>query len=326
MPKVESYFPDPTGGTVDVQQLIFGEYAVKYADVATWLEGFAANTLDIDYLLARSGEKWASPFLEKLATIAADPVRDLPNRWLAERIADQLHNRYTDSWNRLYAVLTAEYNPLHNYDMDETTTHGHVVTDSGSDSTQYGRTSTDSGTDQLAHGHVVTDSGDEMTTFGHQVDSTSRSDAVEQNNIYGFNTSAPVTPTASVGVSTSGGTDTFTTTDNRGVPSTASLGGNTGVGNETHSGSDTIDFGKIETHSGTDATTYGKKNTMGGTDTVNYGKAETHSGQDVLHREGNIGVTTSQQMILSEIPLRDRNHFLEVVFSNVDELLALSIY
>lgn len=298
MAKLNTYFPDPTEATPATERLIFGKYAAKYSTEATWLTDFSANTLDIDYLFSRSGEKWASPFLEKLSAISEDPQRDLPNYWLAERIADVLHNRYTEQWNRLHAAMFADYDPIENYSMIETTTHGHVVTDGGTDSITYGRKSTDSGQDQITHGHTI--------------NTESRADAVQEDRVNGFNTTAPATPTASVGMSASGGTDTFTTSDNRGVPSTASLGGNKGSGTETHSGSD--------------STTYGKATTLSGSDSTSFGKTETHSGQDSLTRSGNIGVTTSQQMIESEILLRERNRFLEVVYNNVDELLALSIY
>lgn len=44
-----------------------------------------------------------------------------------------------------------------------------------------------------------------------------------------------------------------------------------------------------------------------------------------LTRHGNIGVTTSQQMLQSEIELR-KYKFYNVLFSNVDSLVALKIY
>lgn len=52
---------------------------------------------------------------------------------------------------------------------------------------------------------------------------------------------------------------------------------------------------------------------------------ETHTGYDTLERTGNIGVTTSQQMIESEIALWQWNYF-EQVFADIDSLLALAIY
>ena len=44
-----------------------------------------------------------------------------------------------------------------------------------------------------------------------------------------------------------------------------------------------------------------------------------------LTRKGNIGVTTSQQMINSELELREYN-FIEVIYSDIDSILTLKIY
>lgn len=44
-----------------------------------------------------------------------------------------------------------------------------------------------------------------------------------------------------------------------------------------------------------------------------------------LTRKGNIGVTTSQQMINSELELREYN-FIETIYSDIDSILTLKIY
>lgn len=44
-----------------------------------------------------------------------------------------------------------------------------------------------------------------------------------------------------------------------------------------------------------------------------------------LTRKGNIGVTTSQQMIESELELREYN-FIETIYSDIDSILTLKIY
>lgn len=80
--------------------------------------------------------------------------------------------------------------------------------------------------------------------------------------------------------------------------------------------------------------------TMSGTDELEYDITETdsgtvtdvQSGEDTstrnyhLERSGNIGVTTSQQMIESEINLWKWNFFLDVVFPDVDKVLTSPIY
>ncbi len=52
---------------------------------------------------------------------------------------------------------------------------------------------------------------------------------------------------------------------------------------------------------------------------------ETNSGSRTLTRKGNIGVTTSQQMIESELELR-KKQFFDIMIKDVDKIMALSIY
>lgn len=52
---------------------------------------------------------------------------------------------------------------------------------------------------------------------------------------------------------------------------------------------------------------------------------ETNSGSRTLTRKGNIGVTTSQQMIESELELR-KKQFFDIMIRDVDKIMSLSIY
>ena len=53
---------------------------------------------------------------------------------------------------------------------------------------------------------------------------------------------------------------------------------------------------------------------------------ETETGTRELTRHGNIGVTTSQQMLESEIELRNKNNFYKMVLNDVSSILCLSVY
>lgn len=50
------------------------------------------------------------------------------------------------------------------------------------------------------------------------------------------------------------------------------------------------------------------------------------TGTRTLTRSGNIGVTTSQQMLESEIKLRALHNMINIIFDDVDKVLCLSIY
>lgn len=95
-------------------------------------------------------------------------------------------------WQRMLALMNAEYNPIENYDrIEETTiTDDGSNTNSGTDSTTDTTTVTNSGTDTITnkvtgydsntlatrdssdnlHGHVQTNSGGVSMTHGHKVD------------------------------------------------------------------------------------------------------------------------------------------------------------
>lgn len=54
-------------------------------------------------------------------------------------------------------------------------------------------------------------------------------------------------------------------------------------------------------------------------------KTSTHTGTETLTRAGNIGVTTSQQMLESEFKVRQYD-FYEMIYNDIDSILCLSIY
>ena len=85
-----------------------------------------------------------------------------------------------------------------------------------------------------------------------------------------------------------------------------------GTSKEEGTGSNTITFDTIDSDSGT------QDYSTGGSD--------KNTSSNTLTRHGNIGVTTSQQMIQSERDLWTWNFFNTVVFPDCDKILTLSIY
>lgn len=97
-----------------------------------------------------------------------------------------------------------------------------------------------------------------------------------------------------------------------GVPSDEQAG--------TETGTSTV------TRAGTEQNQYNLSHTDTGTQTVIDGGSDTHIRNYELTRSGNIGVTTSQQMIESERALWVWNFFRNVVFPDIDRVLTLQIY
>lgn len=54
-------------------------------------------------------------------------------------------------------------------------------------------------------------------------------------------------------------------------------------------------------------------------------KVTTHTGSETLTRKGNIGVTTSQQMLESEFKVRQYD-FYKMIYNDIDSVLCLGIY
>ena len=80
------------------------------------------------------------------------------------------------------------------------------------------------------------------------------------------------------------------------------------------------------TRTGTDTRTYNTTDADTGTQTDNDGGSDIRTRNYTLTRSGNIGVTTSQQMIESERALWVWNFFRDVVFPDIDRVLTLQIY
>ena len=57
-----------------------------------------------------------------------------------------------------------------------------------------------------------------------------------------------------------------------------------------------------------------------------YDDTDTETGTCGLTRHGNIGVTTSQQMLLSEVDLRDKINFYNIIMNDMDSILCQLVY
>lgn len=83
---------------------------------------------------------------------------------------------------------------------------------------------------------------------------------------------------------------------------------------------------QTQTERGTDTTTYNTTDADTGTQAAAETGQDTHTRNYTLTRSGNIGVTTSQQMIESERNLWMWKFFYDVVFPDIDRVLTIQIY
>lgn len=297
-------FPDwMTGGGIFT--------ALQNFDVP-WKDEDIASSLDLEYYGNVSGDKFISPLVTKL--MDGEELTTLEINLLATAIMAVNGT----NWGKLWETLDYDYDPIQNYKMTEIMTDDETVIEYGKSSTR---------TDDLTHRKTGTETldtdadetrtdnlkdaktGTETRTDDLTIETTPDLLTTTNDSVYGFN-SSDATPT-----------------DDR----TQSA---TGTNTETDTGTVETEYDTEENHTGTqrvikdntDETTYNTTETETGTQgTVDSG-SDTHTRNYTLTREGNIGVTTSQQMIESERNLWLWNFFRNVVFPDVDKILALRIY
>lgn len=271
-----------------IMSILTANYTVPWAGV---IDG---QTLDDDYYGNRSGTKIIAPLAQKFLT-----EQGLTDERLT-RLARVIYAKFGDNWQRAFDALAVEYEPLENYRMveeetpaetTETETPAHIkVTDTPAETT----------TTETPAEVTTTDTPAETTT----TDTPAETKKVAEREFEGLNSTDYEDADKT--------TETYTTQH----PET--------IKNET----DTAGTTKLEVD--TAGSTKVEVDTAGTveTETITAGtKKYTTQKKRELKRSGNIGVTTSQQMLESEIKLRQMYTLMDsLVFPNVDSVMCLSIF
>lgn len=214
----------------------------------------------------------------ELEVLYPNPVvfKNLVGVWSAKQI---------DIWNRLYSTTQYVYNPIENYDRHET------GSDSGTGSTTH--SGTDGRTEAITTGGKDTldmtrrDGGTEVVDTEYSNEQGGKDTVTGEDKkghwIAGFNSQG------------SGSDDGLVKqTRDQDNATTDTEYGKT----EEGTGSTTTTFGKTETNK--DETTYGKTENVQETKTYGEQIQTTSGGLHELRAHGNIGVTTTQEMIEQE--------------------------
>lgn len=310
--KLVEYLLD--GGTIFDVTYSWPEWLTS--DIRTGVESLA-----MDYAL-----RTIQPRVQLLAELTDNDLEEIIQLQVKNRV---LRNDY--KYQTLLATEGFEYNPIENYNMTEsesgsmdkgqqidTTLHGHQLqrTHANSDTRTFANTDTQT----LANSDTLTlntlegrqsaahITGSSSSTEGARSDSTTKS-------MYGYNSASGV-PSDTEGFSkgsqqnsaTSGSDSTGTETIQRtGTETTAHAGtitdGHTGTIADAHTGTIT------DANSGTDTMTSGTRK-------------DTHARS--LTRSGNIGVTTSQQMIESEREVANFS-FLKILTEDLVNSFCLGV-
>lgn len=287
-----------------------------------WASDNTALNLDMIYHGNHSGNKNISPLV---ATMLKTDNTALLTTTRRTQIATTIYQMFIDKWTKLYQTLSFEYNPISNYDMTETEsssgTTGGTRTNTGTQTDANTGTQTDAttGTETTTHTGTQTNATTGTETTAHTgTQGTSETNSVtgsgsSSSGIYGFNSSTAVDDSETSTSTTNSGTGSSTRTDNLEDETTH---------NTTDARTDNLE----------DETTHGTSETRTDnllhtrTDNLTETDSGTHSETRTLTRSGNIGVTTSQQMIQSERDLQMFNVFYDGVFSDIDKVLSIATY
>ena len=285
-----------------------------------WADPTDVNlSAELDYLYHgnNSGDKFISPIVKYYTDKSLNPpiISGLQKTMLA-RMALRL---YGVRWAKEYETMSLEYNPIENYSMTEEMADDETVIEYGkthtrTDNLSHAKTGTettapntlDTRTDNLSHGKT----GTETTTPNTTETRTDNLAHTVNHGVYGFN----------------GG--------NTSSPADTESGGNTGTQTVAKTGQETLTHNTTDTETGTqtyartgqEIVTHNTTDTDSGTQTDADTGSDTHTRNYELTRRGNIGVTTSQQMLQSERDLWLWNYFSDVVFPDLDKLLTIPIY
>lgn len=259
-----------------------------------WKDKNIFQQLNLQYHGNISGKKETSPLVDSL--IVENNLTDNSKTMLAMSI----FSIYSNKWSKLYRILSLEYEPIENYNMIET-----EKTTSTNENTDTITTNTTNSNDVTETNTGTNTANDSENTTGKNTITDSRTikednNVTNNNSLYGFNSVSGVNSDSQNGTETRNTTDSNTHNDDL-------------KGTRTNEHSENINTSKVT------AQKNDIKDIKDGTHTENGSQDRT------LSRHGNIGVTTSQQMINSEIELWQWN-FFSGVFKDIDKILTIQTY
>lgn len=276
------------------------------AQGAPW-DTSTAEAMDRAYFTMYSGIKNPSEFVE--LNTAGEVANSIT-------IAAILYGIYGDNWTKLWEAFKTKYTPIENYNMQETVTSTNTTDrninrtndlTSSVDGTET-QTTEQNGTQNSRGENNSSSTSDSNGTsslqHGEQIDK----EAEANSFTYAFNSQEKVPTSVQIetGKDTHSGTDTTTTNDHSTAETT-----NTTKSDTTDSLTGTVD--KVTKDTRADKTVEDTTDNISGKEDIQ------------RTRQGNIGVTSTQELLQQEFELWKWNFFVQV-FEDVDKFLVLSVY
>ena len=256
-------------------------------------------------------------------------------------------------WQRIYNASKLEYNPIENYNRVETETVTHDTTEahSGNDVTRFTGTDTksnsgsasetNSGHDILTHNTSEAHSGTDTLTL-NTTEAHSGKDSTDYSSTKTDADTGTDTTTNKITAYDGNTLYTHDTSDLLHGKSTTET--NLGTSDLTHgesvahTGTEANQHGETITHTGTDDQSYGKSvsQTTSGSESMQYGKTDTLTHGESINNtgevtkestiSGNIGVTTSQQMLEQEIEISAKLNIIKMMVESFKQRFCILVY
>lgn len=316
-----------------------------------WKSVNIAQSLDLDFYGNIAGERVISPLVRKIKT---DTALSSSERALLAKTA---YDVYGAKWAREYAVLSATYDPLNAYDIEEIMTDDERVTAYGktrtrTDNLSHTKTGTETATpditemrtDDLETSKTGTETRtieaedvrtDDLTetrtgTETRKIDreETQTPSLTQTTNVYGFNSAAAVP----AGNQVSSGSQT-TVNDDTDALTLNTTEKHTGTQTDVKDDTDTLTLNRIDTQSGTvttertgtETTTYNTTESDTGTQTDRDGGTDTTTRNYSLTRTGTTGQSRAK-LIEEERGAWMWDYFRAVVYPDLIQLLTCPVY
>ena len=239
-----------------------------------------AYNLCLGYYMNNSSNKTVSPIYENILNLITE---NSINKSVNDIVAQMLRGKFIDKWERYYnALINENYEILEDMVKKETSnyTKNEVNNYTKNETSNYAKNET------KTYNNTINENGKTNT------DMTTSSTNEKNNDVYGFNSTAPV------GSDLNYGTDTENVKGDKEKNTTENV--------------------KQKTGSDTNGTTGNDEKGTTGNDDKDTTKNET------ISRTGRN--TSAQDLLQKELDFRSKNLFFNIVFRDIDSIIALEIY
>lgn len=284
--------------------------SITVGTAAAWL-----SSLDVMFA-TRFGQrhllKWVADL--DVHTDAAETVTN-DNIRFTNIVAQMINERYGDKWNRMAEALGINYDPLENYNRTEDKSYGHYDHADNFESTTFGAKLTNNGEtitetdDDLKDTNKIKGGWDDTTGDSKTTTGSFDKKTITKDSVHGFNGTA--------GFDAAGSPSTYTEqTETHKYPAE----GQSGTFTENSSGSVGRKYKGKTTNDD-----YTEEHEKVGSEYTKHHVNGNQSGWDKITAFGNIGVTTSQQMLESELEVR-KNVLYDIILTDIADMLTLTVY